>query len=246
MRAQAAATLDQARAALADLQVNRDYNVAQARADVADRQATYDQITKDLTRNESEVITGGVSHQTVDLLRAQATSAQAQLQAAQAKLVLQLQGYTIAQQQAAVAVAVGSLAAANWRFDQRHAVAPEAGLIADTFVKPGETLAAGTPALELLPPQNIRVRFFVPEAALARLHQGQLVAITCDSCPNNLTARISFIAAQSEYTPPVIYSQDTRGNLVYLIEARPALDQASILKPGQPVNVIPQPSAGPP
>ena len=189
---------------------------------------------------------GGATRQAVDLLRAQALSAQARLQAAQAKLVLVLQDYTITQQQAAVAAAVASLAAANWRLDQRQAVAPEAGLIADTFVEPGETLAAGAPALELLPPRNIRVRFFVPETALSRLHQGQQLGIACDSCPPGLTARISFIAAQPEYTPPVIYSLGTRGYLVYLIEARPELTQARILKPGQPVDVIPQPSVDAP
>jgi HlyD family secretion protein len=63
------------------------------------------------------------------------------------------------------------------------------------------------------------------------------MAIGCDSCASGLTATVSFIAPQPEYTPPVIYSESTREKLVYLIEAHPTPDQAVQLKPGQPVDV---------
>ena len=111
--------------------------------------------------------------------------------------------------------------------------------MADTLALPGETLAAGTPVVSLLPPGNILLRFFVPETRLARVKAGDSVGVTCDSCPPGLTARISFVAPQPEYTPPVIYSTDARGTLVYLIEARPQGGQGALLKPGQPVEIIP-------
>jgi HlyD family secretion protein len=89
------------------------------------------------------------------------------------------------------------------------------------------------------------VRFFVPEPALSSVHQGDEVAILCDSCPADMPATISFIAPQAEFTPPVIYSESTRGKLVYQVEARPRPNQASLLNPGQPVTVRPKAQAPP-
>jgi HlyD family secretion protein len=50
---------------------------------------------------------------------------------------------------------------------------------------------------------------------------------------------VSFIYPQAEYTPPVIYSQDFRAKLIFMVEARFDPDTAKLLKPGQPVDVIP-------
>ena len=121
--------------------------------------------------------------------------------------------------------------------DQRRAAAPVAGLVSDTYARPGETINAGNPVVELLPPQNVLVRFFVPEIELASLHIGDHLVISCDGCAADLAATITFIAPQPEYTPPVIYSENNREKLVYLVEAHPPLEQAMQLKPGQPVDV---------
>ena len=129
---------------------------------------------------------------------------------------------------------------ARWRLAQRHVVSPVSGVVADTLAEPGETLAAGAPVVSLLPPENIFVRFFIPEPALASVHQGDQVAILCDNCPADLKATVSFIAPQAEYTPPVIYSESTRGKLVFQAEARTKPSQASLLNPGQPVTVRPR------
>jgi HlyD family secretion protein len=91
--------------------------------------------------------------------------------------------------------------------------------------------------VNLLPPQNVKVKFFVPEAVLGALRVGQEVRVTCDGCAAPVSARVSFIAPQAEYTPPVIYSRDNRAKLVFLIEARPAPEDAPKLHPGQPVEV---------
>ena len=100
-------------------------------------------------------------------------------------------------------------------------------------------MAAGAPVVSLLPPQNILVRFFVPEAVLSSVHRGDQLALLCDGCPRDLAATISFVSPQAEYTPPVIYSQSSRAKLVYLIEARPSPVQAALLNPGQPIEVRP-------
>ena len=93
--------------------------------------------------------------------------------------------------------------------------------------------------VSLLPPENIFVRFFVPEPRLAEVHGGDRVALLCDRCPGDLTATVSFISPQAEYTPPVIYSETIRAKLVYMVEARPPRDRAGLLNPGQPVAVRP-------
>jgi HlyD family secretion protein len=107
------------------------------------------------------------------------------------------------------------------------------------LAQPGETMAAGAPVVSILPPENIFVRFFVPETALSGLHRGDRVSFGCDGCPRELAGTISFISPTAEYTPPVIYSESTRAKLVYRIEARPRADQAAFFNPGQPIDVRP-------
>jgi len=241
-RDMAAGKLAEAQARLTNLETRmRDTEIAQARADLADIVATRDRIAKDLARNQELLRTGAASQQTVDQQRADLSSAVARAQAATAKLA-QMESptgreYEIAAQRAMVEQARAGLAQAQWRVDQRHVSAPVAGLVSDTYARPGETINAGVPVVSLLPPQNILVRFFVPETELATLHTGDRLTIGCDACGPDLTATVSFIAPQPEYTPPVIYSETNREKLVYLIEAHPPPDQAAHLKPGQPVDV---------
>ena len=177
----------------------------------------------------------------MDQQRADLSSAAARVEAANAKLA-QMESptgreYEIAAQRAMVEQAKAGLAQAEWQVAQRHVAAPVAALVSDTYARPGETIAAGNPVVELLPPRNILVRFFVPETELATLHVGDRLKIGCDGCAPDQTAGITFIAPQPEYTPPVIYSETNREKLVYLIEAHPPVEQATQLKPGQPVDV---------
>lgn len=137
---------------------------------------------------------------------------------------------------AEVAASRAALAQAEWKLDQKSVKAPLDGLVEDTIYVQGEWVPAGSPVVSLLPPQNIKVRFFVPELQLSAIHIGQRVHLGCDGC-KPLTAQVNYISPQAEYTPPVIYSKDSRAKLVFLVEARPASDEATALHPGQPVNV---------
>jgi HlyD family secretion protein len=91
--------------------------------------------------------------------------------------------------------------------------------------------------VSLLPPQNIKLRFFLPEEKLGTVKAGQAVSVSCDGCGAPIPARISYIATGPEYTPPILYSKDSRAKLVFLIEARPSPADAERLHPGQPVDV---------
>src|ERR1700745_1080538 len=118
---------------------------------------------------------------------------------------------------------------------RRKGFAPVAGTLQQIYFRVGEMVPAQRPVLSIMPPGNMRIRFFVSETALPKLAIGDEVKVTCDNCSPDLTARIYFIATQAEYTPPVIYSLEERNKLVYLIQARPSKPDA--LRVGQPVSV---------
>ncbi len=133
-----------------------------------------------------------------------------------------------------------ALKQAQWRLDQRSVVAPEAGLVADVIAFPGETLAAGAPVVSLLPPQNIFVRFFIPEPELARVHVGDKVAFACDNCPGrSRRRRLLHFAAGRIHARPSSIPSGRRSKFVFLAEARPPPAEAARLNPGQPVTVKP-------
>lgn len=165
-------------------------------------------------------------------------------QAALAEVQAQLTTATLGSRSDAVAAAEARLEAARarldqarWAFEQKSQSAPQSALVFDTLFQVGELVPAGTPVVSLLPPGNIKLRFFVPESLVGALHLGQKLGVSFDGSGGPLSAAISFISPQAEYTPPVIYSRETRAKLVFLVEARPDPNLAERFHPGQPVEV---------
>jgi len=173
--------------------------------------------------------------------RAQSTFARAEALLAQreAELTTARLGARSDQQRAAAA-AVGAARArleqAQWALAQKSQAAPVSGLVFDTLFESGEYVPAGRPVVSLLPPANIKIRFFVPEPAIGGLHVGQTVTVQVDGT-TPVSASVVYLSPRAEYTPPVIYSRETRTKLVFLVEARPAPGDALHLHPGQPVEV---------
>jgi HlyD family secretion protein len=132
------------------------------------------------------------------------------------------------------------------RLSRRSIFSSVDGTVQQIYFRPGEMVPASRPVLSLLPPGNIKVRFYVPESVLPGVAYGDLIRVTCDGCVSDLTARVSFIARQSEFTPPVIYSLEERAKLVFLIEALP--EKPGEFRVGQPVGVtlLHAPAPGPP
>ena len=147
----------------------------------------------------------------------------------------------IAAAQADVEMARAVLAQSDWRLAQRAVSAPAASpaktLVHDTFYSEGEWVAAGAPVVSLLPPGNLKLRFFVSETVLGGLKIGQAVRAACDGCGAPIAAKISYVSRQAEFTPPVLYSREQRAKLVFLVEARPDPADAVKLKPGQPLDI---------
>ena len=141
----------------------------------------------------------------------------------------------------ALRVAEARVATSETRLSRRKGFAPVAGTIQQIYFREGEMVAAQRPVLSIMPPGNMKLRFFVPEAELPKLSIGDEVKVTCDNCADDLTARIYFIATSAEFTPPVIYSLEERNKLVYLIQARPSKPDA--LRVGQPITVYLKPKA---
>lgn len=130
-----------------------------------------------------------------------------------------------------------ALAKAEWDLSQKHQAAPQAGLVFDILYRQGEWVPAGRPAVVLLPPQNIKVRAFVPQAQIGTIHPGDTVRVTVDGVREPFVGKVSFISPKAEYTPPVLYSQESRDKLVFMIEAIFDPKIAVNLHPGQPVDV---------
>ena len=203
-----------------------------------------------LDQNERLFRSGFVSEAKVDEAHATYTRATAQLAETEAQLRTALQSLGRAPEidaaRADFEAARADLAQASVRLEQKTGIAPAAALVQDTYYREGEWVAAGSPVVSLLPPANIKVRFFVPEPVVGTLREGAPVTLTCDGCGAPIGATITYVSPQAEYTPPVIYSRDSRAKLVFMVEARPAPGDRTKLRPGQPVDVQVTPQgAGP-
>ena len=140
----------------------------------------------------------------------------------------------IAAARQSLAAALARRDAAETKLARRKLAAPVGGTVQQVYYRPGEMVPASRPVVSILPPGNIKLRFFVAQALLPKIAPGDAVTVTCDGC-QAITAKVSFIARAAEYTPPVIYSQEERNKLVFMVEARP--DAPDGLRVGQPVQV---------
>ena len=129
------------------------------------------------------------------------------------------------------------VAQADWALSQKRQNAPQDALVFDTLYQQGEWVASGRPVIALLPPANVKVRAFVPETRVGTIKLGSGVRVSVDGVGEPFSGKVSFISPQAEFTPPVIYSQESRGKLVFMIEIRFDAAAAAKLHPGQPVDV---------
>jgi HlyD family secretion protein len=220
----ATSTVSQAQASLSQLEAQ--VGLARANAAEADREAARARLTFAAgtvsQQDMQKAVTGAqTAHATLEAAERQAKGAEAQVAAAGGQL----------------GQAKGVQADAAARLSQASPTAPAAARVDDVFFQVGEWAAANQPILSLLPDDRVRLRFFVPERQLARYRIGQAVHFRCDACPAGLTARINYVSPQPEFTPPVIYSLQSRDRLVFLVEAMPADPRG--LTPGEPADVVP-------
>ena len=243
-RLEAQERLKGAQARLENLQVpRRPPEIAALREQVNQARAALGLSRAQLDREEELFRKGFSSKARLDDARSSfardgARVKEAQAQLGNAQMPLGREGER-EQAQAEVKAAQAALAQAAWRLEQKSVAAPVTGYVQDTFFVEGEWVGAGRPVVSLLPPGNVKARFYVPQAALASVNVGKSVEIRCDACPGPFAAKVSYVSAQAEYTPPVLYSKESRSKLRFLVEARLDSPQAG-LKPGQPIDVTPK------
>jgi HlyD family secretion protein len=233
--------LAQTRARVANLNKGlrpTELEALQAQQDRAQANLRYSQIEFD--RRQQLAQKQVIAKEEMDAVQARRDADQAQVASLKAELETARLGARADEIKAAEAeaeAAAAALAKAQWALVQKSQSAPTNGWIHDTLYREGEWVAAGHPVIALLPPTAIKVRFFVPETRLVAIQAGQSVSVAIDGLSTNIPATIHYISTQSEFTPPVIYSRESRAKLVYMIEAGIAPDSAALLKPGQPVEV---------
>jgi HlyD family secretion protein len=209
------ARLDQARANMVYWDAERARR-AKLIEDHAISQAEFE-----LVRSQDETSKAQVASLTADLKTARLGAREDEVRAGEAE----------------VAAAKASSARTRWSLDQKTRVAPAGGVIHDTLYRVGEWVSAGSAVVSLLPPENLKVRFFVPETDLGRIRLGQAAAVRLDGMTTPLGAKVSYVSTQAEFTPPVIYSRETRAKLVFMVEARLEAAIPESVHPGQPAEV---------
>jgi len=240
-RREAEERLRKANAQLEDLRKGkRPTEIESSRAQLAQAEVAAGLSERDWRRQLDLVSKGFVSQSKADEARSQRDSDRKKVDQMQNDLATMQAGARpdeIRAAEAEAAAAKQSLAQADWKLRQKTVASTVAGIVTDTLFAKGEWVPAGSPVVSILPPANVKVRFFVPEPKLGAVKVGQKVSVACDACGSPLQATVSFVAPQAEFTPPVIYSKDSRAKLVFLVEARPTEQDASKLHPGMPVDV---------
>lgn len=238
---QAQKNLAQARAQVDDLiKGKRPTEIASLEAQLDGAKAALKLAGDELLRREKLGGEDVISREELDQARTQRDADQAQVDQLTADLATARLGGredAIRAAQAAAAAEQAAFDQAKWSFDQKQQFAPTNAAVHDTLYRVGEWVAAGNPVVELLPPQNIKVRFFVPEQRLPQIKTGEIVAVTCDGATHPFNATINYISTEAEFTPPVIYNRENRAKLVFMIEATFSPAYAAELRPGQPVDV---------
>ena len=233
--------LSQARSTLADARKGRRASELESlQAQVRQAREAMALSDRELARQENLTQSGAVAVESIDRARSahlQNRQRVAQLEAEVKTALLGQRDDQIQAAEAEVKAREAALKKAEWDLSETQQRAPQAGLIYDTLYRPGEWVAAGRPVISLLPPGQIKVRVFVSEPKLGSLHVSDTAMVSVDGMATPLTAKISFISPQAEYTPPVIYSQENRSKLVFMVELRFDDASAAMLHPGQPVDV---------
>jgi HlyD family secretion protein len=240
-RDEAERRLVQARANLEDAKKGkRPSEIESMEAQLMQTRAALTLTEKDLARYEKLFPTKAASEQDLDRARSSRDQDRQRIAQLEADLKTAKLGSRVDQISAAEAnmrAQEATLAKADWDLSQKRQAAPQAGEVFDTLYREGEWVAAGRPVVVLLPPRNIKVRAFVPETRIGAIQPGDRVLVTVDGVAAPFIGKVSFISPQAEYTPPVIYSRESRSKLVFMIEAIFDNQTAAKLHPGQPVDV---------
>ena len=233
--AQAQANLDNLETGRRDAEIQvivASLKSAMASRDLAKQ--TYDRTSALFARGQATSAQMQTAEGTLAQADAQVQQFQAQLQVAK----LPARPAQLSAAEAALNVAKSQQKSAAIALADRRMTSPIDGRVDQRFSDPGEVAGAGAAILSLYDPGKLKVIFYVPEAKRSGVKLGEVLDVSCDGCKPGLTAKITRIGVEPQFTPPILYSRDERGRLVFRAEAR--LMQSDGLSPGQPVSILPE------
>ncbi|AAY95163.1 HlyD family efflux transporter periplasmic adaptor subunit [Pseudomonas protegens] len=202
-------------------------NLSAAEANVQLRQSELLLANQELRRSQELFKRGFASQQIIDQQQARLNTGNAAVLAAQAQ---------VAAVKAAIGAAQAQVAQLTSEIDDSSLRAPIDGIIQLRLAEPGEVLGAGGRVLLLIDPNDQYMNLYLPASVTGRLTVGDESRILLDALPNQpLPAKISFVAAKSQFTPKEVETRDERQKLVFRVKVRltqpAAVPQA---KPGMP------------
>jgi len=233
--AQAQAQLDKTRRGF------RVEEVAQARANAAQRAADLENAQVTLRRQQQLVAAGLVTHQQIDDAQARVHMSEAALAASREQLALELRGSRIEDieaQEATVASAQARLEKAQTALADATLLAPSEGIISVRARELGAIVQAGQTVYTLTLNEPVWIRAYVSQPRLGRIKPGMPVKVTIDSMPGRqYDGTVGFISPQAEFTPKTVQTEQVRDDLVYRVRVI-ASDPDNVFRQGMPVTVL--------
>ncbi len=203
-----AALLREARADLRRIEESRKY----ADAIVEQRKSEMGYATRELGRSVQLVADGHVTQERVDQDRTQMRIADAALQAANIKVV---------ESEAAIEAANARIERLQAQMDDSELVAPRDGRVLYRLAESGEVLGAGGKVVTLLDLTDVFMTIFLPTADATLVDVGSEARILLDARPDlAIPARVSFVAARSQFTPREVETRTEREKLMFRVKVK--------------------------
>jgi HlyD family secretion protein len=240
--------LEQAQAQAASLKANvemmvngyRRENIAQARAALAEREASLANVARLFERQRDLLRTKVTSQQEYDDAAARLKEAEAQLNSARAALELQEAGYRpeeIAQGKAELAKAEAALETARIQLADTELKSPSAGIVITRAREPGAIVQAGATVLTVSLEDPVWARVYVDEPHLGFFHPGAAVEVFTDSRRSQpYHGQVGYVSPRAEFTPKSVETTELRTSLVYRLRVV-ITDPDPSLRQGMPVTV---------
>ena len=220
---------------------SRTQDIEAARQAIVDAGADLAQKTKDLSRYQALYEKDEVTGQMRDQAQTGVTRARAAYDRAQqvySALVEGTRKEEIAIERANEQQARQAQQMSRVRLAYTRLLAPFDGVVLVRQTELGEVVSPGSPVLTLADLAHVWVRVYVPETDLGLVRWGQTVVVRTDTYPDKIyQGRVSFIAAEAEFTPKIVQTEKERVTLVYRVKVdvdNPHLE----LKPGMPADAF--------
>ena len=228
-RAEAVATLQQARQAVATARSQmamREADLAASQALIAQRESELSYSRRRLARYEAAGERSATSVQEVDeertrLLVAEASLTAARAQATAAQAAIEAARAEIAGAEATVIAREATVQRIEADIKDSVLVSPRDGRVQYRIAQPGEVLAAGGRALNVIDLSDVYMTFFLPEQVAGRVAMGTEVRLVLDAAPQYvIPAQVSFVASTAQFTPKTVETAEERQKLMFRVRAR--------------------------